>query len=216
MLILSAERRHTPSRYMQMPEDSRPCVVMRPASLEEWIAWRHRQIEVEDRRAERYEERLSEAGLTNAQYEQAVALLTGALRRGALHKGAATDKSADEAEEDADVDEEARQTELDEAIRVMDAYQRTWMAIDAERLSDLEHSIALLELVIVRFERVGLQDGTPLPWDTEALKALGLTRRQVLMSLAGPGIEGLAALVEMATAAVQGLDPEQKKDSTAT
>lgn len=241
MFVLSTARRYTPSRYNAWEKDARPIVLMRQATLEEWMGWRQIQLEIEERRRTRHEARLAQIGISAEEYQKALELQLSKIEALAQEiddlqnnkQEIASTEEVEDSEAQAEVPEAQAETPEalievnveetalalidDKAREHLEAYQRTFNPeLDIERMSELEHGIQLLERVITGFERVSLPDGTPLPWDVNELKALGLERRQVLMSLAGPGIEGLTTLVEMTNFAVQGLAPEEKKDCTAT
>jgi hypothetical protein len=241
MFTLNSTRRFTPTRFAKRDEDAQPIILMREATLEEWMAWRQVQLEIEQRSTQRHEHRLIEAALTAEQYEEALQFQLDHLKvigekalkaaeAAKLLAAQAEQEDPHEPEEEAQGDPEDEATKELEAQRKaehdaklkatrehLEAYNATFdPAVDVERMSDLEHTLGLLERVIVGFERVRAGEHELKTWDVDELKSKGLTRRQILMALAGPGREGLTTLLEMGNFAVQGLTPDQKKASTAT
>lgn len=244
MFNLKTKRRFTPSRFAEWDADKRPVILMREATLEEWMAWRQVQLEIEQKAQQRYEHRLIECGLTAEEYDEAVQYQLNHLKARtakALEAQEAAKLKAQEAKmledqepqeetppspEHAEAGQEAQEAQEalvqeDAELKVtrvkLEAFSATFdPAVDVERMLDLDHTITLLNSVIVGFERVCIEEDELMTWDVTELKAMGLTRRQILMALAGPGREGLTVLVEMGNFAVQGLSPDQKKASTAT
>lgn len=210
-------------RHVLEGRPDQPVLVLREADTGEWTIWRKAEAAREASIAREHRERLKVAGLTEAEYLTARALVLGFrgqsdrlladLEALALREEAGEDVEAERAQLTKEDDEErAAQAAWADAVNKTNAYHHAeGVEPHLDTLDTTRHSFELVLKCIMRIEGVTAGGGKPVIWDDRSLSDMGLTKERVLEHVLGPGISALNELYACVRKVTSGLSEDQKK-----